>query len=116
MFHIIAFVSLLGFMNKATVCDASLKGTEGKVILYLCKYAFVINKVCCGYIWLTRMAHGLQKKTISSVPLSNFILSGITLTDTLRPARANQILLSCQFCEVYGSIQVRPEYITREKF
>ena len=50
MFHIIAFVSLLGFMNKATVCDASLKGTEGKVILYLCKYAFVVNKVCCVYI------------------------------------------------------------------
>lgn len=61
------------------------------------------------------MANGLEKKTVSSVPLSNFILSGITLTDTSRPARANQILLSCQFCEVYGSIQVRPEYISREK-
>ena len=50
MFHIIAFVSLLGFMNKATATDVSPNGTEGKVILYLCKYAFVINKVCCVYI------------------------------------------------------------------
>ena len=47
MFHTIALVSLLGFINKATAFDASRKGTEGKVILYLCKYAFVINKVCC---------------------------------------------------------------------
>ena len=93
MFHIIALVSLLGFMNKATASDVSPNGTEGKVILYLCKYAFVINKVCCGYIWLTRMANGLEKKTISSVPLSNFIFSGIILTNTSRPARANQILL-----------------------
>ena len=93
MFHIIALVSLLGFMNKATASDVSPNGTEGKVILYLCKYAFVIKKVCCVYIWLTIMANGLEKKTICSVPLSNFILSGITLTDTSRPARANQILL-----------------------
>ena len=57
------------------------------------------------------MSNGLEKKTISSVPLSNFILSGlITLTDTSRLARANQILLSCQFCEVYGSIKVRNTY------
>lgn len=60
MFHIIAFVSLLGFMNKATASDVSPNGTEGKVILYLCKYAFVINKACCVYIWLTRMANGLE--------------------------------------------------------
>lgn len=46
------------------------------------------------------MANGLEKKTISSVPLSNFILSGI---NTSRPARANQILLSSQFFEVYDS-------------
>ena len=108
MFHIIALVSLLRFMNKATASDVSRNETEGKVILYLCKYTFVISRVCCVYIWLTRMANGLEKKTISSVPLLNFILSGITLTDTSRPARANQILLSCQFCEVYGSIQHIP--------
>ena len=36
MFHIIALVSLLGFMNKATTADVSSNGTEGKVILYLC--------------------------------------------------------------------------------
>ena len=50
MFHTIALVSLLGFINKATAFDASRNGTEGKVILYLCKYTFVINKVCCVYI------------------------------------------------------------------
>ena len=77
MFHIIALVSLSGFINKATSFDASRNGTEGKVILYLCKDTFVINKVCCVYIWLIIMANGLEKKTISSVPLSNFILSGI---------------------------------------
>ena len=66
MFHIIALVSLLGFMNKATASDVSRNETEGKVILYLCKYTFVISRVCCVYIWLTRMANGLEKKTISS--------------------------------------------------
>ena len=51
MFHIIALVSLsIGVMNKATASDVSRNETEGKVILYLCKYAFVINKVCCVYI------------------------------------------------------------------
>ena len=50
MFHIIALVSLLGFMNKATASDVSRNETEGKVILHLCKYAFVLNKVCCVYI------------------------------------------------------------------
>ena len=34
MFHIIALVSLLGFMNKATASSPN-PGTEGKVILYL---------------------------------------------------------------------------------
>ena len=117
MFHIIALVSLLGFMNKATAFDASRNGTEGKVILYLCKDTFVINKVCCVYIWLTIMANGLEKKTISSVPLSNFILSGILNFNRhfQGPRGLIRFCFFCQFCQVYGSIQVRPEYITREK-